>query len=47
MLMTTQTLRSGPSGQPTAGVVAGTARMIELVTLEEKRHPNDIIRQRL
>lgn len=32
MLMTTQTMHSGPSGHPRAGVVAGTAGMIELVT---------------
>ena len=37
--MKTQTMSSEPSGHPTAGVVVGTAGMIELVTLEEKLHP--------
>ena len=39
MFMKTQTMSSEPSGHPTAGVVVGTAGMIELVTLEEKLHP--------
>lgn len=39
MLMTTQAMSSGPSGHPPAGVVVGTAGMVELVTLEEKLHP--------